>query len=137
MAARSVSRRQDDLRRNRDRPAHSRITFAAVIVQKAKKYGFEWRSWPLAWPALEQSAAWVDIARRFRAFDADDGEVLWEAVLGGTIQTSTITYAVDGRQYVAVLTGNGTSGTGTPASISGIEIVQEHNAIYSFALPRR
>ena len=33
----------------------------------AKKYGFEWKSWPLAWPALEQSAAWVDIARRFRA----------------------------------------------------------------------
>ena len=79
---------------------------------------------------------WGDMARRFRAFDADDGEVLWEAVLGGTIQTSTITYAVDGRQYVAVLTGNGTSGTGTPASISGIEIVLEHNAVYAFALPQ-
>ncbi|MGI9382953.1 MAG: ABC transporter substrate-binding protein [Methyloligellaceae bacterium] len=39
----------------------------------AKKYGFEWRSWPLAWPALEQSAAWVDIARRFRA----DWAVQW------------------------------------------------------------
>ncbi len=33
----------------------------------AKRFGFEWKSWPLAWPALEQSAAWVDIARRFRA----------------------------------------------------------------------
>lgn len=33
----------------------------------AAKYGFEWKSWPLAWPALEQSAAWVDIARRFKA----------------------------------------------------------------------
>lgn len=33
----------------------------------AKRYGFEWKSWPLGWPALEQSAAWVDIARRFRA----------------------------------------------------------------------
>lgn len=33
----------------------------------AAKYGFEWKSWPLQPPALEQSAAWVDIARRFRA----------------------------------------------------------------------
>ncbi len=33
----------------------------------AKKYGFEWKSWALSWPALEQSAAWVDIARRYRA----------------------------------------------------------------------
>ncbi|MGD9867764.1 MAG: ABC transporter substrate-binding protein [Hyphomicrobiales bacterium] len=39
----------------------------------AAKYGFEWKSWPLAWPALEQSAAWVDIARRFRA----DWAVQW------------------------------------------------------------
>lgn len=33
----------------------------------AKKHGFEWKSWALSWPALEQSAAWVDIARRYRA----------------------------------------------------------------------
>ena len=33
----------------------------------AEQFGFEWKSWPLPWPALEQSAAWVDIARRFRA----------------------------------------------------------------------
>lgn len=39
----------------------------------AAKYGFEWKSWPLAWPALEQSAAWVDIARRFNA----DWTVQW------------------------------------------------------------
>ena len=80
---------------------------------------------------------WGDIARRFRAFDSDDGEVLWETVLGGIIQTSTITYAVDGRQYVAVMTGNGVSGTATPGMISGVATVQGHNAIYAFALPAR
>lgn len=80
---------------------------------------------------------WGDIARRFRAFDADDGEVLWETVLGGIIQTSTISYAVDGRQYVAVMTGNGVSGTATPGMISGVRTVQGHNAIYAFALPAR
>jgi branched-chain amino acid transport system substrate-binding protein len=32
----------------------------------AQKYGFEWKSWALPWPALEQSAAWVEIARRYQ-----------------------------------------------------------------------
>ena len=49
--------------------------------------------------------------RRFRAFDADTGKILWETVLGGIIVTSTITYAVNGRQYVAVMTGDAQSGT--------------------------
>ena len=63
------------------------------------------------------------------------GEILWEVVLGGIIQTSTITYAVNGRQYVAVMTGNGRSGTKTPTRISGVTTVHGHNAIYAFALP--
>lgn len=33
----------------------------------AKRFGFEFRNFPLPMPGLEQSAAWVDIARRFRA----------------------------------------------------------------------
>jgi len=33
----------------------------------AARYGFEWRSWPLQPPALEQSAPWVEIARRYNA----------------------------------------------------------------------
>lgn len=38
-----------------------------ILDALAKKLGFEWRSWPLPMPALEQSAAWLDIARRYRA----------------------------------------------------------------------
>lgn len=38
-----------------------------MFDELAKRYGFEWKSWALSWPALEQSAAWVDIARRYRA----------------------------------------------------------------------
>jgi branched-chain amino acid transport system substrate-binding protein len=33
----------------------------------AAKFGFEFRNFPLPAPGLEQSAAWVDMARRFRA----------------------------------------------------------------------
>ena len=79
---------------------------------------------------------WGDMDRRFRAFDADSGEILWESILGGIIQMSTITYAVDGRQYVAVLTGDGTAGTRIPLEIaSQIDAPRGHNAIYVFALP--
>jgi alcohol dehydrogenase (cytochrome c) len=78
---------------------------------------------------------WGDFARRFRAFDSDTGEILWETIVGGIVQTSTITYAVDGRQYVLVMTGNAQSGTATPTAITRISTVQGHNAIYAFALP--
>ena len=78
---------------------------------------------------------WGDMGRRFRAFDSDTGEVLWEQVVGGIVQTSTITYAVDGRQYVAILTGDGASGTAGPARLTGVATFRGHNEIYVFALP--
>ena len=78
---------------------------------------------------------WGDMDRRLRAFDPDNGAVLWESVVGGIIQNSTITYAVDGKQYIAVLTGEGTGGTGSKvALVPEMEFVRGHNAIYVFAL---
>jgi alcohol dehydrogenase (cytochrome c) len=79
---------------------------------------------------------WGDINRRFRAFDAVDGEILWETILGGIIQMSTITYAVNGKQYIAVMTGDGNSATNNPVRTSeAIGLPRGHNAIYVFALP--
>jgi len=77
---------------------------------------------------------WGDMDRRFRAFDAESGTVLWEAILGGVIQMSTITYAVNGKQYIAVMTGDGGSGTRNPIRLSGITPPAGHNEIYVFAL---
>ena len=37
---------------------------------------------------------------RFRAFDQESGDVLWEINLGSPVTGFPITYAVDGRQYV-------------------------------------
>jgi len=49
---------------------------------------------------------------------------------------STITYAVNGKQYVAVMTGEGQSGTaGLLAQVPGLKFPRGHNAIYVFALP--
>jgi alcohol dehydrogenase (cytochrome c) len=75
------------------------------------------------------------MSRRFRAFDADTGEILWEQIVGGIVQTSTITYAVNGKQYVAILTGDGASGTDGPARLTGVATFRGHNEIYVFALP--
>ena len=79
---------------------------------------------------------WGDMNRRFRAFDADTGKILWESILGGVIQVSTITYAVNGKQYVAVLTGDGGPGTSIPLDIvPDVRPPRGHNSIYVFALP--
>ena len=81
---------------------------------------------------------WGNLDRRFRAFDADTGSILWETILGGIIQTSTITYSVNGRQYVAVLTGDGASGTSGPLRLfPELNPARGHNAIYVFALPEQ
>jgi alcohol dehydrogenase (cytochrome c) len=77
---------------------------------------------------------WGDLNQKFRAFDAVTGQVLWETTLGGTIQNSTITYAVDGRQYVAVLTGEGLL-TGGLLEQAGLQPPRRYNALYVFALP--
>ena len=46
-----------------------------------------------------------DANGRFRAFDHETGQILWEINLGSPVTGFPITYAVDGRQYVAVSTG--------------------------------
>ena len=76
-----------------------------------------------------------DLNRRFSAFDAATGKQLWETILTGPVAVSTITYAVNGRQYVSVLTGDGLMGQGllNQAGIKGIP--RNANAVYTFALP--
>ncbi len=51
---------------------------------------------------------------RFKAWDQETGEVLWEINLGSAVTSFPISYAVDGRQYIAVGTG-----TASTASLFG------------------
>ena len=68
---------------------------------------------------------------RFRAFDDETGEVLWEINLGSSVSGYPITFAVDGRQYVAVNTGAGSMNL-TP------ELRPSRGTdLFVFALPRR
>jgi alcohol dehydrogenase (cytochrome c) len=75
-----------------------------------------------------------DLDQKFRAFDAASGKVLWEQTLGGPVQNSTITYAVNGKQYVAVVTGSGAL-TGALMDQASIKPNRGYNAVYVFALP--
>ena len=42
----------------------------------------------------------------FHALDARTGELLWKASLGGQIVNAPISYEIDGKQYVATISGN-------------------------------
>ena len=80
---------------------------------------------------------WGDLNRRFRAFDPDTGKVLWQAIVGGMVMTSTITYAVDGKQYVAIFTGEGQSGSRNLLEMApSVKTVRGSNALYVFTLPK-
>ncbi|HEU4619016.1 MAG TPA: PQQ-binding-like beta-propeller repeat protein, partial [Gammaproteobacteria bacterium] len=80
---------------------------------------------------------WGDITQVLRAFDAETGKVLWQSEpLGATVANSTITYAVDGKQYVAVVNGEMLLGARGIAAAGGIELPQHRgNSINVFALP--
>ena len=49
-----------------------------------------------------------DIGSSLKAFDVESGEVLWKVDLGAAITGFPVSYAVDGRQYIAVPVGGGT-----------------------------
>ena len=45
--------------------------------------------------------------RKFRAFDKETGELLWETILPFAGNATPITYSIDGRQYIAIAAGGG------------------------------
>jgi len=78
-----------------------------------------------------------DLDRNFRALDADSGKILWEQKVGGPIANSTITYAVNGQQYVAILTGDGLLTGSVVRYAPGINPPKGANSVYVFALPKK
>jgi alcohol dehydrogenase (cytochrome c) len=80
-----------------------------------------------------------DLDRMFRAFDANTGHVLWETRLPAAVQGFPLTFAVGGKQYLAVTTSNG---GGSPRGVPVVVAAELHypaigNALYVFALPDR
>ncbi len=100
---------------------------------------FEQRA-PFLTAALSTAGGLVfigDLDRYVRALDAKTGQVLWQTRLGTSAQGYPVSFSVDGRQYIAVMSGlGGGSPRNVPAAIvPDIKIPQSGQALYVFALP--
>jgi alcohol dehydrogenase (cytochrome c) len=79
--------------------------------------------------------------RKFRAFDAKSGKVLWETPTNSGIIGVPMSFSIDGRQYVAVQSGFGIDSRGMQALLNRLfpgeyPQVPEGGAIWVFALPQ-
>lgn len=75
-----------------------------------------------------------DVNGRFRALDEETGEVLWETNLGSPVSGYPISFAVDGKQYVAVSTGSSLV-AGSAAGVTPEIRTGTARNMFVFALP--
>jgi alcohol dehydrogenase (cytochrome c) len=74
-----------------------------------------------------------DANGKFMAFDEADGKILWQTDLGSPVSGYPISFAVNGKQYVAVSTGSSL----VAGSVNRISEFKGSNAanMHVFALP--
>ncbi len=79
---------------------------------------WEHRLFQPAWAGLVSTGGGLVFAGTsdgfFKALDAKDGDELWRINLGAAVQSSPMTYSVNGRQLVAVASGSGVFVFGVP-----------------------
>lgn len=78
-----------------------------------------------------------DLDRYFKAFDVKTGGVLWQTRLGTSVQGHPVSFAIGGKQYVAVTAG---LGGGSPRDVPHVIAPEirhpgNGNALYVFELP--
>jgi alcohol dehydrogenase (cytochrome c) len=78
-----------------------------------------------------------DLDREFKAIDVRSGRILWRTRLATSVQGFPVSFAIDGKQYVAVTTG---LGGGSPRLVPDllapeIDPPTRGHALYVFALP--
>jgi len=78
--------------------------------------------------------------RKFRAFDAASGKLVWEFPTNSGITGQPSSFAVDGKQYIAVASGWGVDARAMQARLNRLQPgkfpeVPEGGAIWVFALP--
>lgn len=76
-----------------------------------------------------------DLNRRFKALNSQNGEVVWETVMSAPVTGTPISYAVNGKQYIAVATGGGTDLEGLLALTPELRPGSGGNALFVYALP--
>jgi alcohol dehydrogenase (cytochrome c) len=74
----------------------------------------------------------------FRAFDAKTGAVVWEFPTNSGVIGQPVSFAIDGRQYIAVVSGWGIDARAMQARLNGLlpgeyPDVPEGGAVWVFA----
>ena len=77
-----------------------------------------------------------DVNGRFRALDQETGEVVWEINLGSSVTGFPVSFAIDGRQHVAVSTGSSIT-SGVFRSLTPELRPTSGNNLFVFGLPER
>jgi alcohol dehydrogenase (cytochrome c) len=95
---------------------------------------------PFLTGARSTAGGWVlvgDLNRALHIPDVKTGQMLWETRPGTSLQGFPVTYSVESKQHIAVMTGlGGGSPRDVPAVVaSDIKIPQSGQALYVFALP--
>ena len=83
---------------------------AALDLQKRRVLWTHRQRIPLASSILATAGGLLfegDVDRYFSAYDQSSGKVLWRTRLNAAAESSPVTYSVNNRQYVAVVTGSG------------------------------
>src|SRR5499426_1434369 len=76
--------------------------------------------------------------RYFRAFDDETGKVLWQVRTSNAVNSFPITYAVNGKQYVAVATGGGSGFLRSVSQLATeIKYPESGSMLWVFALPEK
>lgn len=73
--------------------------------------------------------------RQFFALHSATGELLWQTRLNGDVSGAPVTYAIDGKQYVAVGAGGRAAPTTTLGRLVGVDVPQGSGVLWVFALP--
>jgi alcohol dehydrogenase (cytochrome c) len=74
--------------------------------------------------------------RFLRAFDADNGKVLFQTRLSSQVVGGAVTYSINGRQYIATTAGGGPIVATLQSMTPEADMASGNNAMYVFALPQ-
>jgi outer membrane protein assembly factor BamB len=85
-------------------------TWIRALVATTGEKKWEYKMIGDSWTGVLATAGGLvfsaDAAGNFFALDANTGAPLWHLLLGSSVRSNPVSYAVDGKQYVADSAGN-------------------------------
>jgi alcohol dehydrogenase (cytochrome c) len=91
-------------------PAEKTETAVRAVDPKTGTVRWEFKQFADAWAGVFSTAGGLvfsgDGQGNFIALDAETGRDLWHIPLGAAIHTAAVSFAVDGRQYIAIVAGD-------------------------------